>query len=139
MYPKYHSLLLCKCVCDNLCTYLYTTNPLINPSIMLAPTESPRIMWEDNVTYATLQWNLPSGYEAIASSGGVWYTIIVESKATGQKRTITADNPTLSYDMTQSTEYCFTVRAEVSGGSGNYSEESCITTQGMTNCSSCHL
>ena len=114
-------------------------NPLINPSFMLAPTKSPTITLEEYVTYATLRWNLPSGYEAIASSGGVWYTITVENMATGQKRTITAVNTTRSYDMTQSTEYCFTVRAEVSGGSGEYSEKKCITTQGMTNCSSCHL
>ena len=105
------------------------------PSI--APSEKPSLML-DNVkaTSATLQWNLPSGYEAIASSGGVWYTITVENMATGQKHTVTADSTMRSYPITQNTKYCFTVRAEVSGGSGNYSERNCTTTPGTRGASS---
>lgn len=83
-------------------------------------------------TSATLKWNPPLGYESIASSGGVWYTITVENMATGQNRTVTADNTMLSYSMAQSTQYCFTVRAEVSGGSGVYSMQKCTTTPGTT-------
>ena len=84
------------------------------------------------MTSATLRWNLPLGYETIASSGGVSYTVIVENMATGQKYTFVASDTSITESLVHSTQYCFTVRPEVSGGSGLYSEKRCITTPGMT-------
>lgn len=115
-------------------TYVSFVQVIILNSI-LAPIGRPTLILENTMaTSATLKWSSPIGYDTIASSGGIWYTIAVENKATRQKRTVTADDTTLSYSMAHSTQYCFTVRAEVSGGSGNYSREVCFTTPGTTEC-----
>lgn len=105
--------------------YFYNCLPAA-PSSPLTPVVT------GHVTSATLVWNIPVGYDAIASSGGVWYTVTVENMATGRKDIVLADEPMLSHSLVQSTEYCFTVRAEVSGGVGEYSERVCYTTPGMS-------
>ena len=89
------------------------------------------------MTSAILTWNIPSGYETIASAGGVRYTVTVENMATGRKYTIAASERSITESLVHSTEYCFTVRAEVSGGSGAYSERKCTTTPGTTTSSLC--
>ena len=94
------------------------------------PMNRPILAVEKGVTSASLRWNIPIGYNAISSSGGVWYTVSVQNMGTGRTHTVSANDINLSYSIAQSTRYCFTVRAEVSGGSGKYSDQRCITTQG---------
>ena len=97
-----------------------------------APTAQLTLTVESHVTSATLSWNTPSGYETIASSGGVRYTVTVENMATGRKYTVMASDVSITETLVHSTEYCFTVRPEVSGGSGVYSERKCITVPGTS-------
>ena len=84
------------------------------------------------LTSATLSWQALFGYEAVALSGGVLYRVMVENTVTGQQNSVTTAETTITQTLVHSTEYCFRVRAEVSGGAGDYSERACYTTPGMT-------
>ena len=95
-----------------------------------APTAQLTLTVKSHVTFATLRWTTPSGYETIASSGGMRYTVTVENMATGQHYTVMASDISINETLVHSTEYCFTVRPKVSGGSGVYSERKCITAPG---------
>ena len=91
-----------------------------------------------HVTFSTLDWSVPVSYENIARYGGVWYTVHIQNMATGREETLTCSDTTISHSLGHSTEYCFMVRPEVSGGAGVYSERQCYTSPGMTAVITCN-
>ena len=94
---------------------------------LIAPSGQLTLTVVGHLTSATLVWGVPSGYDAISRYGGVWYTVHLQNVATGREETLTSTDTTVSHDLVHSTEYCFRVRAEVSGGAGVYSERQCYT------------
>ena len=56
--------------------------------------------------------------------------VSVQNLATGRTANVQASGTTVTQTLVHSTEYCFRVRAEVSGGVGDYSERKCYTTPG---------
>ena len=90
------------------------------------------------MTSSTLDWSVPVDYESIARYGGVWYTVHIQNMATGREETLTCSDTTITHSLVHSTEYCFRVRAEASGGAGVYSERQCYTTPGMTVVNECN-
>ena len=90
------------------------------------------------MTSATLNWSVPVDYESIARYGGLWYTVHTQNMDTGREETLTCSDTTITHSLVHSTEYCFRVRAEVSGGAGVYSERQCYTTPGMTVVNECN-
>ena len=99
---------------------------------LIAPSGQFTMEVTGHATSATITWGVPVGYETIARYGGLRYTVTVENMATGRQETLTSSDTTISHSLVHSTEYCFSVRAEVSGGVGEYSERECYTTPGMT-------
>ena len=85
-----------------------------------------------HLTSVTLVWSVPVGYEAIARYGGVWYTVHVQNMATMREAILISTDTIITHNLVHSTEYCFRVRAEVSGGAGVYSERQCYTSPGTT-------
>ena len=97
-----------------------------------APSSPLTVVVVGRLTSATLSWQALFGYEAVALSGGVLYRVMVENTVTGQQNSVTTSETTITQTLVHSTKYCFRVRAEVSGGAGDYSERACYTTPGMT-------
>ena len=103
-----------------------------------APSGQLTVSLTGHVTSATLNWSVPVDYESIARYGGVWYTVHTQNMDTGWEETLTCSSTTITHSLVHSTEYCFRVRAEVSGGAGVYSERQCYTTPGMTVVNECN-
>lgn len=100
------------------------------PVFPTAPSGQLRLEVTGLSASAILSWHNPVGYEGIASSGGVRYMASVQNLATGRTDNVQASETSITQTLTHSTEYCFRVRAEVSGGVGEYSESKCYTTPG---------
>ena len=94
------------------------------------PVNQPTLVVTGVASSATLRWSVPIGYESIAQSGGLSYTVAVENMATGRTDNVMISDTSTTQTLTQATEYCFSVRVEVSGGVGVYSDRKCYTTPG---------